>query len=104
MIAVIGGILGAILTTCVLIGLAVKFVLLPYLREHVVNPIQETNRQMTVNNHSSAEPTLLDRIDDKFVAFERSVNARIENLNNTLLIHIVTGHGNAERHSDSEDS
>jgi len=103
-IAVIGGTLAAILSTCALIGLAVKFILMPYIRENVIKPIHETHRQMTVNSHASSPPTFLDLMDDKFVALERAVNGRLENMNNTLLMHIVTGHGNAQGYSDSQES
>lgn len=47
-----------------LIGLAVRFILLPYLREHLIEPVKETRKQVTVNHHSSETPTVLDRIDD----------------------------------------
>lgn len=47
-----------------LIGLGVRFALLPYLKEHVIDPVKQTNKQVTVNHHSSKEPTVLDRIDD----------------------------------------
>lgn len=94
MIEIVGGAVGAILGICALIGLLVKFVLLPYLEKNLVKPINEVHRQTTVNGHSSADPTLLDRIDDKLWAFESAFNSRFENLNNLLLIHIATGHGN----------
>lgn len=101
---IIGTVLSVTLGILTLLGLSVKFILLPYLRDNLIKPINEVHRQTTVNSHSSADPTLLDRMDDKFKAFELSFNSRFENLNNLLLIHIATGHGNAERHSSVEDS
>lgn len=103
MIAIIATAVAAIIGISTLAGLAVKFILMPYLRENLIEPISEVYRQTTVNGHSSADPTLLDRMDDKFYAFEHSFNSRFENLNNLLLIHIATGHGHAERHSDSQN-
>lgn len=55
---------GASLSICGLAGLAVRYVLVPYLREHVVVPVQETHRQVTQNRHESNVPTVVDRIDD----------------------------------------
>lgn len=53
-----------------MIAAAVRLVLLPWLREHLVRPMkvnadlaEEVHRQVTVNSHKSPEPTLLDKID-----------------------------------------
>ena len=89
-IAIIGTTVSAMIGICVLIGLAVKFVLMPYLQKNLIDPISEVHHQTTVNGHSSADPTLLDRIDDKLFAFNQSFQSRFENLNNLLLIHIAT--------------
>lgn len=56
-VSVLTGLLG-------LVGLAVRYVLLPYLKEHLIEPVKETNKQVTVNTHASDSPTVLDRIDD----------------------------------------
>lgn len=56
--------LGTIVTVCVIIGLAVKFVLMPYLREHLITPVKQVEKQVSENHHSNAQPTVLDRIDD----------------------------------------
>lgn len=56
--------LGTIVTVCVIIGLAVRFVLMPYLREHLITPVKQVEKQVTENHHSNAQPTVLDRIDD----------------------------------------
>lgn len=55
--------LTALTLVCGLVGLAVRFVLLPWLQTHIVTPVKETKNQVTVNGHVSATPTLLDRVD-----------------------------------------
>lgn len=64
LVEIVVGVLSGVVLLFSLIGLGVRFVLLPYLKEHLIEPVQETNKQVTVNHHSSAEPTVLDRIDD----------------------------------------
>ena|SRR4249919_1690441 len=50
---------------CVLIGLLVRYVLVPYLMEHVVTPVREVHEQVTENQHASpSAPTLPDRLED----------------------------------------
>lgn len=49
---------------CTLVGLATRYVLVPYLREHLLTPVQETHHQVTENNGSSPSPTVLDAIHD----------------------------------------
>lgn len=68
---VIAAALSAVLLGLTILGLAVRYVLMPYLSTHLIAPIQagaqmveETHKQVTVNHHSSPEPTVLDRIDD----------------------------------------
>lgn len=56
--------LSAVLGFLTLAGLATRYVLLPYLKEHLIKPVAETRNQVTVNHHSSPTPTVLDRIDD----------------------------------------
>ncbi len=62
------GILAAATTAALgvlaLIGLVVRFVLLPYLREHLIVPVKDTHKQVTENHHTNERPTVLDRIDD----------------------------------------
>lgn len=41
-----------------------KRVLLPWIVEHIAKPVQETNKQITVNGHSTYPPTLMDKIDN----------------------------------------
>ena len=60
----ISWILGTTVTLSVIIGLVVKFVLMPYLREHLVKPMKQVEKQVSENHHSNKKPTVLDRIDD----------------------------------------
>jgi hypothetical protein len=55
--------IGITIGLCTLVGLAARFILMPWLREHLVTPIKETKHQVTVNQHVSPEPTLLDKLD-----------------------------------------
>jgi hypothetical protein len=50
---------------CVLVGLTVRYLLVPYLRDHLVLPIREVQKQVTENHHATPEaPTIPDRIED----------------------------------------
>jgi hypothetical protein len=58
-------VLGTLVTGCILVGLAVRFVLMPYLRDQLLAPVQETHKQVTENHHANTQqPTVLDRIAD----------------------------------------
>ena len=61
-VELVGAVVSATLGTLALVGLGVKFALLPWLREHLVQPVQETNRQITRNGHTSNPPTMLDQL------------------------------------------
>lgn len=54
---------GLLLGLATLGGLLVRYALLPWLQTHIVAPVSETRRQVTVNGHVSDTPTLLDRVD-----------------------------------------
>ena len=56
--------LGTTISLCTIAGLAVKFVLLPYVKEHIVAPVRQTEKQVSENHHSNEEPTVLDKIAD----------------------------------------
>lgn len=78
---VIAAALSAVLLGLTLLGLAVRYVLMPYLQTHLIKPmkvgaelVEETHKQVTVNHHSSERPTVLDRIDD--VANQVAENTR----------------------------
>lgn len=54
-----------VLTLLAISGLATRFILMPYLREHLVLPVREVQKQVTENHHHNTEqPTVLDRIED----------------------------------------
>ena len=61
---VVASVLGTALSAAALMGLGVRFVLMPYLRDHLIRPVDEVHRQVTENHHSNDVPTLPDRIDD----------------------------------------
>lgn len=56
--------LGTTASILVLVGILVRYVLLPYLREHLIAPVKQVEKQVSENHHSNKEPTVLDRIDD----------------------------------------
>jgi len=57
--------LGTFMTVLIIIGLATRYILVPYLREHLIAKVDETHKQVTENHHSNKEqPTVLDRIED----------------------------------------
>lgn len=57
--------LATLLSLITLAGLITRFVLMPYLRQHLVDPVKATHAQVTENHHASpGEPTLVDRVDD----------------------------------------
>lgn len=62
-IAITVGVLTILTLLIGLLGLAVRMILVPWLKEHVINPVKETNHQVTVNKHISDPPTLLDKVD-----------------------------------------
>lgn len=74
MVDVIASALSAVLLGLTLLGLVVRFVLLPYLREQL-RLSRETHKQVTENHHSNARPTVLDRIDDVHKEATRAADA-----------------------------
>lgn len=57
--------LTTLVSMSVLAGLAVRFILMPYLRDHLIEPVQQTHKQVTENHHRNQEqPTLPDRLED----------------------------------------
>lgn len=56
--------LGTMLAGSAVVGLGARFVLLPWLREHLVGPVQQVKKQVSENQHANQQPTVLDRIDD----------------------------------------
>lgn len=56
---------GTFLTVCAIVGLGVKFVLLPWLRDHLVQPVRQVHRQVAENGHANEKhPTIPDRLED----------------------------------------
>lgn len=61
----IGVVLGATLSALALLGLAIKFVLVPYLKEHLIDPLQRTEHAVRANGHKDPEnPTMRDQFSD----------------------------------------
>jgi hypothetical protein len=61
----LGAIMGLILSTLAVVGLAVRFILVPYLRENLVKPLQRTEHAVTANGHRDPEnPTMRDQFAD----------------------------------------
>lgn len=57
--------LSSAIASSVLLGLAIRYVLMPYLRDHLVQPIRDTHKAVTENHHANEEtPTLPDRLED----------------------------------------
>jgi hypothetical protein len=57
--------LGTFITVCTIVALATRFILLPYMRDHLVDPVKEVRKQVTENHHATFEqPTLPDRLED----------------------------------------
>ena len=57
-------IISTTLALAAIAGLLVRWVLMPYLREHLLRPMQRVEHQVSVNAHTSDVPTMLDKIDD----------------------------------------
>lgn len=61
----VAAVLGLVLSTLALVGLAVRFILVPYLRENLVKPIQRTEHAVRANGHRDPEnPTMRDQFSD----------------------------------------
>ena len=84
MLAIIGAVLGIIISALFLLGLSVKYILLPWLKENLLKPINETHTQVAVNSFKSEKLTLLDlvhllgmrleRVEERVDAIERKVD------------------------------
>lgn len=97
----IGVVAGALVSLCVLLGLVVRFVLVPYLRDQLVRPVQETHRQVTQNRHANPEPTVLDRIDDVHdeVKMLRDTFAAVQAVANAAARSSAAAHRKLDQHS-----
>lgn len=56
--------LSVLTSLIVLSAMVVRYVLLPYLRDHLIEPVRETHKQVTENEKSPGSPTLPDRLHD----------------------------------------
>lgn len=54
---------GGAISVLILLGLAVKYVLVPYLERTLIRPVHDTHRQLSVNKHESDPPTMRDLVD-----------------------------------------
>lgn len=79
--ATVVAVLSSIALLLGLIGLTVRFVLLPYVREHVVTPVQETRRQVSVNGGNNQPPTLLDKVGQ--------LDTSVQQLRSDFIAHLV---------------
>ncbi len=73
----IGRILAVIIGTSTVLGIGAKYVLLPWIKSNLVDPVNEVNKQVTVNNHVSDPATLLDtvhNVEDKLDNLEKTVH------------------------------
>lgn len=58
------GVLTAVTLLGGMVAAATRYMLLPWLREHLVKPVEHVKKQVTENHHENETPTLPDRIDD----------------------------------------
>jgi hypothetical protein len=59
---VAGAVVALALGVCALLGIFARVVALPWLKTHLLEPVRETNRQVSVNGHTSRDPTLKDSV------------------------------------------
>jgi len=71
--------LGTATTLVVLIAMAVKFILLPWLRDHLVAPVNRVHRQVAENGHAhEPHPTIPDRLEDLSEKVDEATSAHAE--------------------------
>lgn len=88
--------IGTLIGLSVLIGLAVKYLLMPYLRDHLIVPMRQVEKQVSENSHSNREPTVLDRIDDVQDTVNR-IATGLEKANERFDRHLGWSHEEANR-------
>lgn len=86
--------LGSLVSLCILVGVATKFVLVPYLREHLFSPLRETHRQVSENGHTHHDtPTLPDRLEDLAVKVDDASRAHADQARDiTALTRVMDEH------------
>lgn len=73
------GVLTMLTMVLALIGLAIKYALLPWLRDQLVTPVQETHKQVTVNSYKSESLTLLDLVHLSLMRIQR-IEERVDSI------------------------
>lgn len=92
-LGLIAAALGILVSFSILVGILVRLMLLPWLREHLVEPVRETRKQVTENHHSNPRPTVLDRIDDVAQQIARARGEVAENTRETrAMARMFDGH------------
>lgn len=67
--------LGTFITAITIIAMATRYILFPWLREHLVTPVEHVRHQVTENHHRSETPTIPDRLEDLAAGLEEAVEA-----------------------------
>lgn len=68
-------VLASMVSLCILVGLATRYILVPYLRDNLMKPVAETHKQVTENHHADDDNrTVLDRIDDVAIQVKAVAN------------------------------
>jgi hypothetical protein len=73
-----------------IVATAVRLILLPYLREHLVDPVSQVKKQVTENHHTNQEPTVLDRIDDvrtQVGALAKVIDGHLDSADRTMALY-----------------
>jgi hypothetical protein len=62
---VVTWVLGSLVSLSILAGLATRYVLFPWLRDKLLEPVRETHRQVSENGHVDEDsPTIPDRLEE----------------------------------------
>lgn len=62
--AEVGVVASAVLSVLAIAGLVVRYALLPYLRDQLIEPVRETHRQITEHDPRTPSTTIRDQVDD----------------------------------------
>lgn len=60
----------------------------PWMREQLVQPMNDVHHQVTANAHVSTDPTMLDRFDDLESSID-GVDAKVDRLSGTFDRHLI---------------
>ena len=100
----ISWVLGTIIALSAIVGILVRVVLVPYLKEHLFKPMRVVQRQVDENHHSNSKPTVLDWLSDvhsvvdegvqdlkdQISATEQKIEARVEKFDERFNDHLIT--------------